>query len=656
MNNHRRHWFLALSAALLTVLGAGGTHARWAFVSPDMLANTTRSLIETLSTKTIEPHQCPYHLLLDDLTILDEETSRQFHDALTASIRDAHPEGQACMVVRHKLGGPDGSAKTREELLLLLAATGPGTIIEMSYLNMSNELVVMARATSTDGGYRGFTRQVQLPARRVDDDQTTAIAEKTPVPTEKPARAGPPVETAGQTLSIHGSPALTERLMPSLARAFLESQATDHGELIVSEFSDDNGDHVLSVNDATPDQIGHIRIRSNGAFQALDNLSAGRTHVVASYRPVTDAEHASFAEKHDVDMRTREAEHVIGLAGVEILVNETNKLPTVSRDTLRAIYSKKISNWQDPAVADANLREPIKAIGPGAGSNSTEILRTLVMRGLPPLYQSSLDWGGEIPAMVKADQNAVAFATTHVSDGGNSVAIDECGHAYDFDPFSIKSLDHPLSVPLFLYVDPSEADDDRDRFLDFVMSPSPGRGQTIVDDHFANLDVLISNNLDTRKRQAVVNQQRPVLRNSHTLFRMIISDARRASTTFRFRYDSDTLELDSYGQRAVERLVETIRNEGITADRVMLFGFADSQGPADYNLELAASRAKSVAQALQSHGLEVSEGNLFAIGEDAPINCNLTSEDYVDEIGSARNRRVEVWIADSRHDMARNAE
>ena len=76
--------------------------------------------------------------------------------------------------------------------------------------------------------------------------------------------------------------------MPSLARAFLESQAKGDGKLTVSEFSDDNGDHVLSVNDATPDQIGHIRIRSNGAFQALDNLSAGRTHVVASYRPVTD--------------------------------------------------------------------------------------------------------------------------------------------------------------------------------------------------------------------------------------------------------------------------------------------------------------------------------------------------------------------------------
>ena len=165
MNNHRRHWFLVLSAALLMALGAGQAHARWAFVSPDMLANTTRSLIETLSTKTIEPHQCPYHLLLEDLTILDKETSRQFHDALTASIRDAHPEGEACMVVRHKLGGPDGSAKTREELLLLLTATGPGTIIEMSYLNMSKELVVMARATSTDGGYRGFTRQVHLPAR-----------------------------------------------------------------------------------------------------------------------------------------------------------------------------------------------------------------------------------------------------------------------------------------------------------------------------------------------------------------------------------------------------------------------------------------------------------------------------------------------------------
>lgn len=650
MNRHRRYWFFTLSAAaLLAILGSERAHARWEFISSEALADTTRSLVETLSAKTIEPHQCPYHLVPDDLTVLDEETSGQFHDALTASIRDVHPEGEACMVVRHEIGGANGSAETREELLTLIAATGAGTIIEMSYFSLNAELVIMARATSTKGGYRGFTPQIALPAQQVAADQAPAFDEKSEL-------AAAPIGTADRTLSIHGSPALVERLLPDLARAFLKSHSTNDGEAIVSEFSDDNGDHVLSLKGATPDQIGSIRIRSNGAFQALDNLSAGRTEIVASYRPVTDAEHAAFAEKHDVDMRTREAEHVIGLAGVEILVNQTNRLPTVSRDTLRAIYSKKILNWQDTAVADAKLREPIKAIGPGAGSNATEILRTLVMRGLPPLYQSSLDWGGEIPDMVQVDQNAIAFTTAHMSDGGVSVAIDECGHAYDFDSFSIKSLDHPLSVPLFLYVDPSEADDDRDRFLDFVMSSSPGRGQAIVDDHFTNLDVLIANELGTRKRLAVVNQQRPALRNSHALFRTVIGDARRASTTFRFRYDSDALELDSYGQRAVERLVETIRNEGITNDRVMLFGFADSQGPADYNLELAAGRAMSVAQALQNLGLEVNESNLFAIGEDAPVNCNLTSENHVDEIGSARNRRVEVWIADPGHDIALNAE
>ena len=468
--------------------------------------------------------------------------------------------------------------------------------------------------------------------------------------------AAAPTETAGRTLSIHGSPALVERLIPDLARAFLKSQSTNDGGAIVSEFSDDNGDHVLSLKDATPDQIGNIKIRSNGAFQALDNLSAGRAHIVASYRPVSDAEHASFAEKHDVDMRTSDAEHVIGLTGIEILVNSSNRLPMVSRDTLRGIYSKKILNWQDPAVAGAELQETIKAIGPGAGSNATETLRTLIMRGLPPLYQSSLDWGREIPNMVEANQNAIAFATTHSSDRGASVAIDECGHAYDFNPFAIKSLDHPLSVPLFLYANPNETDHDRDRFLDFVMSASNGQGQSIVDDHFTNLDVLIADDTDTLERQEIVGQQAPVLRNSHALFRMFIRDARRASTTFRFRYDSHALELDSYGQRAVERLVEAIRNEGITADRVMLFGFTDSQGEASYNLELAAGRARSVAQALHIYGLEIGESNLFAIGEDAPISCNLTSEDHVDEIGSARNRRVEVWIADSEHDTALIAE
>ena len=652
MNHHRLPWILTLSVGLFAVLGAERANARWEFVSSEALANTARSMVETLSAKTIEPHQCPYHLVVENLTDLDEETSKQFHDAMTASIHQVHPEGEACMVVRHEIGGANGSVETREELQTLIAATGAGTVIEMSYYNLDAKLVAMARATSTDGGYRGFTPQIPLPARQIADSQAPAIVEKTQELNEKSAPAAAPADIAGRTLSIHGSPVLVERLIPDLARAFLKSLPANDGDAIVNEFSDDNGDHVLSLKDAAPDQIGNIKIRSNGAFQALDNLSAGRAHIVASFRPVTDAEHTSFAEKHGVDMRRTDAEHVVGLTGIEILVNQINDLSMVSRDTLRGIYSKKILNWQDPAVAEAKLQEGIKAIGPGAGSNATEILRTLIMRGLPPLYQSSLDWGGEIPGMIEASQNAIAFATAHLSGGGASVAIDECGHAYDFDPFAIKSLDHPLSVPLFLYVNPNEVDDDRDQFLDFVMSASPGQGQSIVDDHFTNLDVLIADDAETRRRQAIVGQQVPVLRNSHALFRMIIGDARRVSTTFRFRYDSHTLELDSYGQRAVERLVKAIRSEGIAADRVMLFGFADSQGEADYNLELAAGRARSVAQALQIFGLEISESNLFAIGEDAPIGCNLTSDDNVDEIGAARNRRVEVWITKSGQDTA----
>ncbi|MGI9501226.1 MAG: phosphate ABC transporter substrate-binding/OmpA family protein, partial [Geminicoccaceae bacterium] len=222
------------------------------------------------------------------------------------------------------------------------------------------------------------------------------------------------------------------------------------------------------------------------------------------------------------------------------------------------------------------------------------------------------------------------------------VSIDECDHTYAFDSFSVKALDHPLSVPLFLYVNPGQGNGERDSFVDFVMSTEAGQG--IVGKHFANLEVLIADEQASRERIDIISRREPELRNSQALFRALIGNARRISTTFRFRYDNSTLELDSYGERALERLVSKVRDENISPEMIMLFGFADSLGEASYNLELASRRADSVASGLAERGLTISKGNVFAIGEDAPVGCNLNGDGEIDERGTARNRRVEVWV------------
>lgn len=447
----------------------------------------------------------------------------------------------------------------------------------------------------------------------------------------------------GPTIRIHGSPAIANRLIRDLASAFLRDRAGSSGDQAsgVAVSTSPEGDFVLSGKDGLAAKIPTIRIRGNGANQAFDDLSSGETDIVVAYRPVTDSEHAAFKANASVDLRARSSEYVIGLDGIEVLANKANKLPAISRETLQGIYSQKVTDWSEPSVVNAKLTGPIRAIAPGAGANATALLRTLVMEGKPPLYQNSLDWGNGLAKLVSADPNGIAFTGMRLGGDNRSLDIDECGVTYKFDPFVVKSQDHPLAVPLYLYVNSAEKQPERDAFLKFVMSDA---GQKIVSKRFVNLEVAHGDDASTKQRLETLKSQTPVLAEKHKLFRERIKNAHRLSTTFRFRFDSAALELDSRGERDLEKLVKAVRDADMAEDRLLLFGFADGLGPEGYNAALAGRRVTSVADKLRSIGLKISNNQVFAIGEDAPVGCNALPNGDDDARGRARNRRVEVWV------------
>ena len=459
--------------------------------------------------------------------------------------------------------------------------------------------------------------------------------------TETTAKTSQASKETAPALRIHGSPAISNRLMRDLATAYLSGkrESSDAQVKGVDETSTAEGDLVLTAKD---EAAMSIRIRGNGANQAFDDLSAGETDIVMSYRPVTDSEHEAFKKNASVDMRSRKAEYVIGLDGIEILANKANGLPTISRELLRAIYSKSLNDWGQAGLASAKLDGRIKAIGPGAGSNATEILRTLIMEGRPPLYQDSLDWGKGLAKLVAADAKSIGFVGMRLRGDTKSLDIDECGVTYPFDPFMIKSQDHPLTVPLYLYVNAAKPHPMRDGFMKFVMSSD---GQKIIGERFVNLKVTLAGDDTSQWRMKTVGRQKPALADRHSLFQDRIKGARRLSTTFRFRFDSAKLELDSRGERDLENLVQTIKEMKIGSGRLVLLGFADALGPEDYNVTLARRRAASVASKLRAQGLQIDGNQVVAVGEDAPVGCNALPNGGDDGRGRARNRRVEVWVS-----------
>lgn len=102
-------------------------------------------------------------------------------------------------------------------------------------------------------------------------------------------------------------------------------------------------------------------------------------------------------------------------------------------------------------------------------------------------------------------------------------------------------------------------------------------------------------------------------------------------------FDFDKASLKPGGVRAVNKLAQFMQEY---PDRnIMIEGFTDSVGPADYNEKLSRRRANSVRQALVNKGISSSRIRIRGYGEKYPVASNNT------EAGRQQNRRVEVIIS-----------
>jgi phosphate transport system substrate-binding protein len=101
-----------------------------------------------------------------------------------------------------------------------------------------------------------------------------------------------------------------------------------------------------------------------------------------------------------------------------------------------------------------------------------------------------------------------------------------------------------------------------------------------------------------------------------------------------FRFESGGTNLDSRGLRDIDRVTTAAKSEH--AKKVLLLGFADSQGAPTINLSISTDRAKAVQKLVKDKSLDA---DAIGFGDSMPVASNATPE------GRERNRRVEVWLA-----------
>ena len=102
------------------------------------------------------------------------------------------------------------------------------------------------------------------------------------------------------------------------------------------------------------------------------------------------------------------------------------------------------------------------------------------------------------------------------------------------------------------------------------------------------------------------------------------------------RFDTNKSTLTATAKTNLDKLISVFKEYADT--NIMIYGYTDSTGSAEYNLKLSQERATSVKNYLVSKGLASTRFSTSGMGIADPIATNDTPE------GRSQNRRVEFAI------------
>lgn len=410
-------------------------------------------------------------------------------------------------------------------------------------------------------------------------------------------------------LRVEGSNTIGAALAPALLEGLLRQQGFSN---LARHPGDEENELSLLARqpDGTPVRM---TIAAHGSSTGFRALGEGRAELAAASRPVRDSEVAALAARGD--LRSPDAEQVIAIDGLAVIVHPANPLRSLTLDQLAALFSGKLRNWRQVGGEDAPVR--LYARDDRSGTFDTFDELVLAPRGdaLAATAQR-FESNDRLAEAVRKDPRGIGFVGLASVGEARALAVSSgSAQALPPTPDGIATEDYPLARRLFLYRAPQDANPWTQALLDFAQSHE---GQRIVEQVG-----FVGQNL--RLVQVQADPRMPAA------YRELARSARRLSVNFRFHEGS--AQLDNKALRDLERVRDHVRESGA---QLVLVGFGDAKDdPARAEL-LSRLRAETVRRALFRAG--VTAVHTLGIGDDLPVADNR------DPAGRLRNRRVEVWV------------
>ena len=421
-----------------------------------------------------------------------------------------------------------------------------------------------------------------------------------------------PVPDQGPALRIQGSNTIGAALGPALVKAMMEQQGlqTVHSE------PGDGANEQRVVGKTRQGKTVTVEIAAHGSSTGFSALKKTTADLAASSRPIKDSELVDLEPLGD--LKSPDAEQVIAIDGLAIILNPQNPLNTLNTEQLAQIFNGDITTWE----ALGGIGGPIHLYARDDQSGTYDTFKELVLRLRgKPLDPSAkrFESSEQLSDAVSQDPQGIGFIGLPYVRQAKAVAIVD-GDSQAMLPLNslIATEDYPLSRRLFFYRPPSGHNPWAKALVDFAQS---SKGQAIV----------AANGFIAQQVQAMDVEPRPSMPED---YQAIAREAQRLTVNFRF--EEGSASLDNKARQDLQRVVAYIKRHGKLQKQVTLVGFGDVKNDPQRAALLSKLRAMAVRRELVKSGVVLRD--IRGFGAQMPVAANTADE------GRIKNRRVEVWV------------
>lgn len=416
-----------------------------------------------------------------------------------------------------------------------------------------------------------------------------------------------PVPDQGPALRIQGSNTIGAALGPALVKGLM----THQGLQAVHSEPGEGANEQRVIGKTRQGKTVIIEVAAHGSSTGFSALKKSTADLAASSRPIKDSELVDLERLGD--LKSPEAEQVVAIDGLAIIVHPQNPLNTLNTEQLAQVFNGEVSTWE----ALGGVGGPIHLYARDDQSGTYDTFKDLVLRlrGKPLASGAKrFESSEQLSDAVSQDPQGIGFIGLPYVRQAKAVAIVD-GDSQPMLPLNslIATEDYPLSRRLFFYLPPSGRNPWAKALVDFTQS---AKGQAIV----------AANGFIAQQVQAIAVQPRPSMPED---YQAIARDAQRLTVNFRF--EEGSASLDNKARQDLQRVVAYLKSHDKLDKQVTLVGFGDAKNDPQRAALLSKLRAMAVRRELVKNGVVLRD--IRGFGAQMPVAANTADE------GRIKNRR-----------------